>query len=74
MKDIAEAFREFVSEKIAEQNLSLREIERRTGLSISTTSRLINNKCTPDLRTVQKLLDGLGYDIIDFVDEKMRES
>jgi len=46
---------------VTSQGLSIRELARKSGVSASTISRIINGRSQPDIKTIKALLEPLGY-------------
>lgn len=52
------------------EGVSVRELARRTGLSLSTVRRLRNVSRSGTIATWFTIADALGVDIIEFFDER----
>lgn len=60
---------EILLEKIMyERNLSVRQVERMTGVSKSTIERIMNASVSPTIDTLEVIAKGLGLKVTDLFD------
>lgn len=57
---IERQFAEIVKAELTENNISIRELGRRTGIDPSEISRYLNGKQPPGPATMEKILSALG--------------
>jgi transcriptional regulator with XRE-family HTH domain len=57
----------FIDEERQRQNLSMRELAERGGMTAPTVSRILSGQTSPSLASLEALAQGLGYSFIAFL-------
>ena len=58
----------FISRLRKEKGWTLAEVSKKTGVAISTLSKIENNKSSPTYEVLVRLAEGLGLDFVELMD------
>lgn len=56
-----------LKEDLAKHEISYRQLEERTGINTGTISKILNEKTSLRIETLDQLCDGIGTDIFSVV-------
>lgn len=59
-----------LKEVLKEQNLTLKELSLRTGISQSNLSNYCSGKISPTLETLEKIANNLGIEVVELLKAK----